>query len=254
MKSRDKDIPRYLPAPGHDQPCLGGSLLDLEPWTPGGQTAQALSRRPGGRSPALPVRVAALGERTLRPGSLGSPQLFQPRGPIPSRIAPAPQAGTPASRPRGLAASARSGAGLTAPGQTQAGAEAEAGSHVVLPVIIFIIVVAVGRFRRRLPREPLPLLPATKLLQGVSGPPPLAGPGLLRVLLLLLLLRGDLPCCSVHRILRDRWQGRLVPPHLLKKGENPNRKNQDQPDARERKKQTLTRVTHPWSGRIKSWE
>jgi hypothetical protein len=45
-----------------------------------------------------------------------------------------------------------------------------------------------------------------------------------------------------------------VPPHLLKKGENPNRKNQEQPDARERKERTLTRVTHPWSGRIKSRE
>jgi hypothetical protein len=32
MKSQDEDIPRYLPAPGHDQPCLGGSLLDLDPW------------------------------------------------------------------------------------------------------------------------------------------------------------------------------------------------------------------------------
>jgi hypothetical protein len=28
MKSPDEDIPRYLPAPGHDQPCLGGGLLD----------------------------------------------------------------------------------------------------------------------------------------------------------------------------------------------------------------------------------
>jgi len=61
----------------------------------------------------------------------------------------------------------------------------------------------------------------TALFQGVSSPPPLAGPGLLRVLLLLLLLRGDPPRCSVHRVLRDSWQGRLVPPHLLKKGENP---------------------------------
>jgi hypothetical protein len=23
MKRQDEDIPRYLPAPGHDQPCLG---------------------------------------------------------------------------------------------------------------------------------------------------------------------------------------------------------------------------------------
>jgi hypothetical protein len=102
----------------------------------------------------------------------------------------------------------------------QAGAEAKAGGHVVLLVIIFIIVV-VGRFRRRLPREPLPLLLATMLFQGVSSPPPLAGSGLLRVLLLLLLLRGDSPRCSGHRVLRDPRQGRLVPPHLLKRGEKP---------------------------------
>jgi hypothetical protein len=31
MESQDEDIPRYLPAPGHDPPCLGGSLLDLGP-------------------------------------------------------------------------------------------------------------------------------------------------------------------------------------------------------------------------------
>ena len=31
MKSQDEDIPRYLPAPGHDQPCLGGGLSDLDP-------------------------------------------------------------------------------------------------------------------------------------------------------------------------------------------------------------------------------
>jgi hypothetical protein len=133
-------------------------------------------------------------------------------------------------------------------------AEAKAGSHVVFLVIIFIIVIVVGRFRWRLPREPLPLLLATKLFQGISSPPPLAGPGLLRVLLFLLLLHGNPPRGSVHRIPRDPWQGRLVPSHLLKKGENPNRKNQEQPDARERKERTLTRVTHPWSGRVKSWE
>jgi hypothetical protein len=31
MKSQDEDIPRYLPAPGHDQPSLGGGLSDLDP-------------------------------------------------------------------------------------------------------------------------------------------------------------------------------------------------------------------------------
>jgi hypothetical protein len=103
----------------------------------------------------------------------------------------------------------------------QAGAEAKTGGHVVLLVIIFIIIVVVERFRRRLPREPLPLLLATALFQGVSSPPPLAGPGLLRVLLLLPLLRGNPPRCSVHRVLRDPWQGRLVPPHLLKRRGKP---------------------------------
>jgi hypothetical protein len=89
------------------------------------------------------------------------------------------------------------------------------GGHVVL---LLIIIVVVGRLRRRLPRESLPLLLATTLFQGVSSPPPLTGTGLLRVLLPLLLLRGDPPHCSVHRILRDPWPGRLVPPHLLEKG------------------------------------
>jgi hypothetical protein len=46
-----------------------------------------------------------------------------------------------------------------------------------------------------------------------------------------------------------------VPPHLLKKGgRKPDRKNQEQPDVWRRKERTLTRVTHPWSGRIRSWE
>jgi hypothetical protein len=45
-----------------------------------------------------------------------------------------------------------------------------------------------------------------------------------------------------------------VPPYLLKTDGNPDRKNQGQPDARGRKEWTLTRVTHPWSGRIKGWE
>jgi hypothetical protein len=106
------------------------------------------------------------------------------------------------------------------------------GGHVVLLVIIIIVIVVVGRFRRWLPRESLPLLLATELFQGVSSPPPLTGPGLLRVLLPLLLLRGDPPRCSGHRILWNPWQGRLVPPHLLKKGgRKPDRKNQEQPNV-----------------------
>jgi hypothetical protein len=31
MRSQDEDILRYLPAPGHDQPCLWGDLSDLDP-------------------------------------------------------------------------------------------------------------------------------------------------------------------------------------------------------------------------------
>jgi hypothetical protein len=45
-----------------------------------------------------------------------------------------------------------------------------------------------------------------------------------------------------------------VPPYLLKTDGNPDRKNQGQSDARGRKEWTLTRVKHPWSGRIKGWE
>jgi hypothetical protein len=31
MRSQDEDVPRYLPAPGHDQPCLRRGLSDLDP-------------------------------------------------------------------------------------------------------------------------------------------------------------------------------------------------------------------------------
>jgi hypothetical protein len=133
---------------------------------------------------------------------------------VTSRIAPVPRVGSPTPRLRGLARRL-----LATP---QAGAEAETGGHVILFIIIVVIVV-VGRLRRRLPREPVPLLLATALLQGIPSPPPLAGPGLLCVLLLLLLLRGNPPCCSVHRVLRDPWQGGFVPPHLLKIGEKETR-------------------------------
>jgi hypothetical protein len=90
------------------------------------------------------------------------------------------------------------------------------GSHIVIFVIVFIVIIVVRRFRRRLPRESIPLLPTTELFQGVSGPRPLAGPSLLRVLFLLPLLRGNPPRSSVCRILRDPWPGRLVTPYLLK--------------------------------------
>jgi hypothetical protein len=90
----------------------------------------------------------------------------------------------------------------------------------------------IRRLRRRLPREPVPLLPPTAPLQGVPSPYPLVSPGLFRVLLLLLLLRGDPSCGSVHRVLRDRWQGGLVKPQLLETNGNPDGENQRQPDTR----------------------
>jgi hypothetical protein len=104
---------------------------------------------------------------------------------------------------------------LTTPSPAQIRAEAKAHSHIVVFIIVFIVVVVVRRFRRRLPREPIPLLPTTEPFQGVPSPHPLAGPSLLRVLFLLPLLRGNPLRSSVHRVLRDRWPGRLVPPYLL---------------------------------------
>jgi hypothetical protein len=95
-----------------------GTTLALGALNARGRTAQALPQRPEGRSPALPAWATALGEQTPRPSSPGLPQLPQPRGQVPSRIAPAPRAGTLASRLWGLTASARSGAGLVTPGLT----------------------------------------------------------------------------------------------------------------------------------------
>jgi hypothetical protein len=92
------------------------------------------------------------------------------------------------------------------------------GSHIVVFIVVFIVVV-VRRLRRRLPREPIPLLPTTEPFQGVPSPRPLAGPSLLRVLFLLPLLRDNPPRSSVHRVLRDRWQGRLVMLYLLETDE-----------------------------------
>jgi hypothetical protein len=56
------------------------------------------------------------------------------------------------------------------------------GRHVITLVVIIIIVIIVGRLQRWFPREPVPLLPPTTLLQGVPTSHPLASPGLLRVL------------------------------------------------------------------------
>jgi hypothetical protein len=126
------------------------------------------------------------------------------------------------------------------------------GRHVVVFVII-IIVIVVGHLRRRLPREPVPLLLPTTPLQGVPSPHPLGGLSLFRVLLLLLLLRSDPPRGSVHRVLRDRWQGRLVKPQLLGTDRNLGCEIQGQSDTRRKKERTLARDMHPRSGRIEGW-
>jgi hypothetical protein len=106
------------PPPRSASPVASAPPLLWALWTPARRTAQAPPWRPEGRSPALPAWATALGEQAPRPGSPGSPQLPQPRGQVPSRSAPALQAGTSASRLQGLTASAHSGAGSTAPGLT----------------------------------------------------------------------------------------------------------------------------------------
>jgi hypothetical protein len=115
-------------------------------------------------------------------------------------------------------APAHLGAGSTSLARPQIQAEAKAGGHVIVFIIV-VVVMIVRRLQRRLPRETVPLLPPTTLLQGVPSPHPLAGPSLLRVLLLLLLLRSNPLRGSVHRVLWDRWQGRLVKPQLLETDE-----------------------------------
>jgi hypothetical protein len=123
--------------------------------------------------------------------------------------------------------------------------------HVVILVIIIIIIVR--HLRRRLPREPIPLLPPTMPLQDFPSPHPLMGPGLFRVLLLLFLLHGDPPRGSAHRVLWDQWQGGLIKPQPLGTNKNPQSKNQRQVGAKQKKDRTLTRETYPWSGRIAGW-
>jgi hypothetical protein len=86
-------------------------------------------------------------------------------------------------------------------------------------------------------------------LQGFPSPHPLVGPGLFRVLL----LRGDPPRGSAHRVLRDRWQGGLVKTQPLETNGNPDGKNQRQLGAKQEKERTLTKDTYPHSGRITGW-
>jgi hypothetical protein len=109
------------------------------------------------------------------------------------------------------------------PATPEAGAETETGGHVVLLLFVVVVVVIIGRLRRQLPGKSFPLLLTTAFLQGIPSPPPPAGPGLLRILFLLLLLRGDPPRRPTHRVLRDRRQGGFVPSHLLKRGEKETR-------------------------------
>jgi hypothetical protein len=87
--------------------------------------------------------------------------------------------------------------------QPRVRAEAKPGHHVVIFVVVIIIVVVVRRVRRRLQREPVPRLPPTMLLQGFPSSHPLTSSGLFRVLLLLVLLRGEPTRGSVRRVLRD---------------------------------------------------
>jgi hypothetical protein len=108
------------------------------------------------------------------------------------------------------------------------------GRHIVTLVIIIVIVIViiVRRLRRRFPREPVPFLPPTASLQGFPSPHPLTGLGLFCVLLLFFLLRGDPPRGSIHRVLRDRWQGGLVKPQPLETNGNPDGKNRRQLGAK----------------------
>jgi hypothetical protein len=90
-------------------------------------------------------------------------------------------------------------------------------------------------------------------LPGFLSPHPLAGPSLLRVLLLLFLLRGDPSHGLAYRVLWDRWQGGIVKPQPLETSGNPDGKNQRQLGAKQEKERTLTRDTYPRSGRIAGW-
>jgi hypothetical protein len=237
--------PRFAPLP---------ASAPSPPRAPGaskGRSAQVQSRRPEDQPPVRPARATTLGGQAGRPDSPGSPQLPRPRGPVPPRPAPVLRTRTLMSRPLIPTAPAHSRLARRPLAQPQIRAEAKAGRHVI--VFVIIIVVVVRRLRRRLPRKPVPLLLPTTPLQGIPSPHPLASPSLFRILLLLLPLRGDPPRGSVHRVLRDRWQRRLVKPQLLETDGNLGCENQGQSDTRKKKERTLTRDLHPRSGRIEGW-
>ncbi len=161
---------------------------------------------------------------------------------------------------------------------------------VLVVLVVIIVVVIVRRLRRRIPRESIPLLPTTEPFQGVPSPRPLAGPSLLRVLFLLLLScsaqlgpprppgpvvgkacetlpPGDRRKVSAVRTKGNPTQGERRSGHspgTHTRGRDASRaatswrqtkslgcENQGQSDARRKKERTLTRDTHPWSGRIK---
>jgi hypothetical protein len=198
-------LPRVAPLPTPAPPLPRA----LE--APKGQPTQAPSRRPEDQPPVQPVQALALGEQANQPDSPESPQLHRPRGQVPPRPASAPRTGTLMSRPQIPMAPAHLEAGSATPGPASDRAKTKTGCHVVAFVIIIVVNVVVRRLRRRLPREPVPLLSPTTLFQGLPSPHPLASLGLFRILLLLFLLRGDPPRGSVHRVLRDRWRESFKP-------------------------------------------
>jgi hypothetical protein len=233
---------RYSPAPGQSQSCLRG-----DPSGPGlrgrcrGLPCSRLRRRFRLRCPRCrggsPSRRRHGGRGTNIPysqhgtccwGACGSacppesPQLSRPRGQVPPRPASAPQAGTPASRPRTLVMPAPWKLARRPLVQPQIRTEAEPSRHVIVFVIIIIII---RRVRQRLQWEPIPLLPPTTLLQGFLSSHPLVSLGLFRVLPLLILLRGEPTRGSARHVLRDRWLGEFETPQPLGTNENPNSKN-----------------------------
>jgi hypothetical protein len=216
-------LPRSAPLPA------AASFPPRAPEAPKGRPAQASSRRPEDPPPVQLERAAALRGQADRHDSPKSPQLPRPRGRVPPRPVPAPWTRTLTSRPQIPMAPAHLEAGSMTPGPASDWAKAKMGCHVV---VLVIIIVVVRRLRRRLPREPVPLLPPTASLQGAPSPHPLAGPGLFRVLLLLLLLHDDPLRGSVHRVLRDQRQGGLVKPQPLETNGNPDGKNQRQLGAK----------------------
>jgi hypothetical protein len=89
MRSQDEDVPRYLPAPGHDQPCLSRGLSDLDPRRRRrGPPRRQLRRHPrlehlGRPGEGLPGRCHGVAEPPKLLTSV-SPWRFLPGGQTPS--------------------------------------------------------------------------------------------------------------------------------------------------------------------------